>query len=178
MDGRIGGDLMRLRGLALALATAIGGMLAAAAPAAADSSSEPSSEPVAYLKICSLYGAGFYYIPGTDSCVHAITGDTRRQTDYGTVRTWSPQVLELMDLTEQANRAIEAAAVTVAIPMPILLTGDRFALAGNWSQIAGYHAFGLAGAFAIGNVFSINAGVGVGLQTLTIGTRFGLNLNW
>lgn len=177
MKGRIGGDLMKLRGLALALATAFGGMLAAVAPAAADSSSEPSG-PVEYLRICSLYGAGFYYIPGTDTCVHAITGDTRRQTEYGTVRTWSPQVLELMEQTELANRAIEAGAVTIAIPMPIILTGDRFALAGNWSQVAGYHAFGLAGAVALGNVFSINAGVGVGLQTLTIGTRFGLNLNW
>ena len=22
-----------------------------------------------YVKICSLYGAGFYYIPGTDTCI-------------------------------------------------------------------------------------------------------------
>ena len=24
---------------------------------------------VEYVKICSLYGAGFYYIPGTDTCI-------------------------------------------------------------------------------------------------------------
>jgi hypothetical protein len=168
--------------LALALALAFGGMLAAAAPAAAQSSSsDPSSSeppPVAYVRICSLYGAGFYYIPGTDTCTNPVNGDTRRATAYGVVRTWSPLVLQLMEDTEAANRAIEAAAVTVAIPMPIILTGDRFALAGNWAQLAGYHAFGLAGAFTIGNAFSINAGVGVGLETLTVGTRFGLNLNW
>src|SRR6201995_2698242 len=26
------------------------------------------AKPVQYVKICSLYGAGFYYIPGTDMC--------------------------------------------------------------------------------------------------------------
>src|SRR6478672_5204521 len=25
--------------------------------------------PVNYVKICSLYGDGFYYIPGTDTCI-------------------------------------------------------------------------------------------------------------
>jgi len=27
------------------------------------------AKPVEYVKICSLYGAGFYYLPGTDICV-------------------------------------------------------------------------------------------------------------
>ncbi|MBI3704371.1 MAG: porin, partial [Rhizobiales bacterium] len=27
------------------------------------------AKPVQYVKICSLYGAGFYYVPGTDTCV-------------------------------------------------------------------------------------------------------------
>ena len=27
------------------------------------------ARPVQYVKICSLYGAGFYYIPGTDTCI-------------------------------------------------------------------------------------------------------------
>ena len=29
----------------------------------------PNGKPVQYVKICSLYGAGFYYIPGTDTCL-------------------------------------------------------------------------------------------------------------
>lgn len=165
----------------LALALAFGGVIAAAAPGAAEPSGSeeyPDEPKVTYVRVCDVYGAGFYYIPGTDRCTNPVNGDTRWQTENGTVRTWSPLVLSLMEQTEAANRAIEATAVAVAIPMPIVLTGDRFALAGNWAQVAGYHAFGLAGAFTIGNVFSINAGIGVGLETLTIGTRFGLNLNW
>jgi hypothetical protein len=27
------------------------------------------AKPVEYVKICSLYGAGFWYIPGTDTCI-------------------------------------------------------------------------------------------------------------
>jgi len=27
------------------------------------------AKPVEYVKVCSLYGAGYYYIPGTDTCI-------------------------------------------------------------------------------------------------------------
>src|SRR5437762_12590516 len=27
------------------------------------------AKPVEYVRICSLYGAGFFYIPGTDTCL-------------------------------------------------------------------------------------------------------------
>src|ERR1700727_4003719 len=27
------------------------------------------AKAVEYVRVCSLYGAGFYYIPGTDTCV-------------------------------------------------------------------------------------------------------------
>jgi opacity protein-like surface antigen len=31
--------------------------------------SASAAKPVEYVKICSLYGAGFFYIPGTDTCI-------------------------------------------------------------------------------------------------------------
>ena len=27
------------------------------------------AKPVEYVKVCSLYGAGYYYIPGTQTCI-------------------------------------------------------------------------------------------------------------
>ena len=27
------------------------------------------AKAVEYVKVCSLYGAGFYYVPGTDTCI-------------------------------------------------------------------------------------------------------------
>jgi Porin subfamily len=42
----------------------------------------PNGKPVQYVKICSLYGAGFYYIPGTDTCIK-VGGWARLYTIYG-----------------------------------------------------------------------------------------------
>jgi hypothetical protein len=43
------------------------GLVAIAGAQAADL--PVKAKPVQYVKICSLYGAGFYYIPGTDTCL-------------------------------------------------------------------------------------------------------------
>ena len=40
------------------------------------------AKTVQYVKICSLYGAGFYYIPGTDTCIK-VGGWVRMQMGYG-----------------------------------------------------------------------------------------------
>src|SRR5450755_1723241 len=40
------------------------------------------AKPVQYVKICSLYGAGFYYIPGTDMCLK-IGGWARAEAAIG-----------------------------------------------------------------------------------------------
>lgn len=39
------------------------------------------AKPVEYVKVCSLYGAGFYYIPGTDTCIR-IGGAIRLDTTF------------------------------------------------------------------------------------------------
>jgi hypothetical protein len=36
----------------------------------------PMAEPVEYVKVCSTYGEGFFYIPGTDTCLQ-ISGKAR-----------------------------------------------------------------------------------------------------
>jgi hypothetical protein len=40
------------------------------------------AKPVEYVKVCSLYGAGFYYIPGTDICMK-VGGYVRYQINTG-----------------------------------------------------------------------------------------------
>src|SRR5258708_9978401 len=39
------------------------------------------AKPVEYVKICSLYGAGFFYIPGTDTCIK-LGGYLRADVTY------------------------------------------------------------------------------------------------
>src|SRR5471030_2118859 len=43
------------------------GLLAAGGAQAADL--PVKAKAVEYVRICSLYGAGFFYIPGTDTCI-------------------------------------------------------------------------------------------------------------
>ena len=43
------------------------GVVAVAGAQAADL--PVKAKPVEYVKICSLYGDGFYYVPGTDICI-------------------------------------------------------------------------------------------------------------
>ena len=50
----------------LLLGTAAGFMAASGAQAA---DLPLKAKPVQYVKICSLYGDGYYYIPGTDTCI-------------------------------------------------------------------------------------------------------------
>ncbi len=49
------------------------------------------AKPVPYMKICSLYGVGFYYVPGTDMCLK-IGGWVRAEYAYGDNgnMTWGP----------------------------------------------------------------------------------------
>jgi hypothetical protein len=57
---------------------AAAGFVAVAGAQAADL--PVKARPVQYVKICSLYGAGFFYIPGTDTCIK-IGGFVRAEVD-------------------------------------------------------------------------------------------------
>jgi len=65
-----------LRGLLLGSAA---GLAAVTGAQAADL--PVKAKPVEYVRICSLYGAGFYYIPGTDTCIR-IGGHIRAEISF------------------------------------------------------------------------------------------------
>ena len=44
-----------------------------------------AAAPVEYVRICSLYGADYYYVPGTDLCLNPTTGVTKTETPDGTM---------------------------------------------------------------------------------------------
>src|SRR5262245_19177120 len=63
------------------LLSSAAGLAAAAGAQTADAADLPvKAKPVEYVKICSLYGDGFYYVPGTEVCVR-FAGNA--QWDYG-----------------------------------------------------------------------------------------------
>ena len=46
------------------------------------------AKPVRYVKICSMYGAGFYYIPGTDTCLK-VGGYIRSEMNFNSGGSFS-----------------------------------------------------------------------------------------
>ncbi len=61
----------------------LGSAAAIAAVAGVQAADLPSKKaaPVNYVKVCDVYGAGFFYIPGTDSCVR-LGGYVRAEYQY------------------------------------------------------------------------------------------------
>jgi hypothetical protein len=63
------------------------GLVAMAGAQAADL--PVKAKPVEYVKICSIYGAGFFYIPGTDTCIK-IGGFIRAEWDWNAGGSFNP----------------------------------------------------------------------------------------
>jgi len=57
---------MNIKGLLLGSAAAL---VAISGARAADAVMAPEPEPVEYVRVCDAYGAGFFYIPGTETCL-------------------------------------------------------------------------------------------------------------
>ena len=102
---------MKLKSLLLGSTAAL---MTITAAQAADAIVEQAPEPDEYVKVCDTYGAGFFYIPGTETCLglsgevrfqyeatdsdagssgdaywHArVNVDVRNETDYGTLRSY------------------------------------------------------------------------------------------
>src|SRR6266446_833998 len=81
-----GADMTRLKSVLLGTAA---GLVAVAGAQAADL--PVKAKPVEYVKICSLYGDGFFYIPGTDTCLK-IGGYVRWEADVGAGGSHAPYI--------------------------------------------------------------------------------------
>lgn len=66
---------MPIRNAFLAVATAMSAIAASSAPASAD--------PVEYVRVCDAYGAGYFYIPGTETCLR-VGGWVRHEVFWNT----------------------------------------------------------------------------------------------
>ena len=93
----------------------VAGLVAAAGAQAADIPAK--AKPVPYVKICSLYGDSFYYIPGTDTCLK-LGGYLRVQAEYnagaggtaaGSGATEAAQARFARDVTNDVNYRTRAA---------------------------------------------------------------------
>jgi len=67
----------------VAVLVTIGGAQAAELPVKA--------KPIQYVKVCTIYGDGFYYIPGTQTCMK-IGGFVRAEVKYHAIGSFEPAI--------------------------------------------------------------------------------------
>jgi porin-like protein len=119
----------------------------AAAALFAGLAATPGQAQVEYVKICSLYGAGFFYIPGTDTCLNAN------------------QIVDNQFAIARANtRAATGVAMAASLVAPYLPTGTNFAVSSHWAGFDGQHAAGFSGLMRVSGNFVFSAGFSLGLD--------------
>jgi Porin subfamily len=110
------------------------------------------AKPVEYVKVCSLYGAGFYYMPGTDLCLKIggwVRGEAVTGVSPNGSPTWGPY----------ANNAQQRSTSNTVFRARGYITADAREQTA-YGTARGYIAVGLStsdvGLNTAGNQFSAN----------------------
>jgi hypothetical protein len=107
----------------------------------------PSWAQVEFVKICSLYGAGFFYIPGTDTCTQA------------------QQIVDnQFAIAKATTLASTGTAMAASLVAPYLPNGTNFAVSTHWAMFNGQNAAGVSGLMRLSGNFVFSAGFAVGLD--------------
>jgi hypothetical protein len=126
------------------------------------------AKAVEYVKICSLYGAGFYYIPGTDTCIK-IGGAIRLDTAFnggsydvpflqggaGGNNLWTKNnftTRERLNLTEDTRTATEYGVLRTYANVQFDFLQGRETIAGGYVEVD--YAFIQFAGFTLGKAVS------------------------
>jgi hypothetical protein len=92
-----GGQKMNIKSLLLGSAAAL---VAVSGARAADAVVVAEPEPVEYVRVCDVYGTGFYYMPGTETCLK-VSGYMRY--DIGVGDLFGNQSIDKLDFAESGD---------------------------------------------------------------------------
>ncbi|UCI10279.1 porin [Mesorhizobium sp. B1-1-8] len=147
----------------------------------------PSQAAVEYVRVCSIYGARYYYSPGTDTCINADTGVTKRQVDDGeggttTLTGKTALAKEVDDIDNRITRAFENASISAALAAPDLVQGEHFGVRVNWGNAGDANAFGITGAAVLSEGFAhggrLTGTLGIAFAGSQVGGNAGLQFSW
>jgi hypothetical protein len=103
----------------------------AAGTGAAQAADLPIVEPVEYVRICDAFGTGFYYIPGTDTCLkvggyvrvesHYVNGDTDILfgVPEGAVNNWTTRARGQVNLDARTQSDFGLVRAYIALEMTV-----------------------------------------------------------
>ncbi|TWD46938.1 porin-like protein [Agrobacterium vitis] len=139
-----------LLGSAAALAAVSGAQAADAIVAAAP-------EPAEYVRVCDAFGTGYFYIPGTETCLK-ISGYVRAQVDYSSRdggRNWNAKTRGLV--TFNAKNDSEIGTIGSTITVRAWQGGSTAGLnnaANDTNSVELDEAFITAGGFMVGSFYN------------------------
>jgi hypothetical protein len=145
--------------------------LAAGVIAIASSAAWPAQAAVEYVRVCSVFGTGWFYIPGTAKCINPSTGVIKEQTATGDVTSDS-------ELRKDVLAAKEGVALSLALPTATVEPGKTFGAAFNVGTFGGDMAIGVGGAVRAADGLTFTGAIGVGLSQGNVGGRGGVNFSW
>jgi hypothetical protein len=109
---------MNIKSLLLGSAAALAAVSGAQA---ADAIVAASPEPMEYVRVCDAFGTGYFYIPGTETCLK-IGGYVRFQTNYnsngqtlGGDRDWDSRTRGLVTLNAKSDTEYGALGSTITM---------------------------------------------------------------
>jgi hypothetical protein len=142
-----------LLGSAAALAAVSGAQAADAIVAAAP-------EPAEYVRVCDAFGTGYFYIPGTETCLK-ISGYVRAQVDYSSLaggRNWNAKTRGLVSLSAKNDSEIGTIGSTITLrawqggsTTPL---NDTTGLKSDTNSVEIDEAFITAGGFMVGSFYN------------------------
>jgi hypothetical protein len=138
---------LSIRAAHLVLAPRAARAIVAGAIAAFSLMTATPSRAVQYVPICSLYGAGFFYIPGTDTCA-----------DAKQIVTNQFAIARLNSLSATVT------AMAASLVAPWLPAGTNYAISNHWAGFNGQNAVGASGLMRLSGNLVFSAGFAAGLD--------------
>lgn len=99
-------------------------LMGLALPAAAADLNKPAHAAVDYVRVCDAYGAGFFYIPGSDTCLK-ISGFVRIGYEYGASNTLVGRGSVYTGSAAAAGTGPGATRTAASVFGGVLVTGQR-----------------------------------------------------
>jgi opacity protein-like surface antigen len=98
-------------------------------------------EAVEYVRVCDAYGAGYFYIPGTETCLQ-IAGRVRYQINYNSIVLsdgWGKQAQGLLKFTAKSDTELGTLTSYIEMEANNISGGGKgdFELAHAWIQLGG-----------------------------------------
>jgi hypothetical protein len=149
------------------------------------------AKAVEYVKICSLYGAGFYYIPGTDTCIklggylrvdmavnaNAVftsnySATTNQPGGYGNRFTNAFDWRSREDLNIDTRTATEYGVVRTFFDATFTWTDDNYTASANQGLGSVYSQLGAAGVGSSGGLANVGNATSGGVATGALGVYY------